>query len=235
MDGTDLVLDTPEGEIAFQSRMVGRPNAYNIMAATGAAIGLGLTGEQIRAGVEALSGVPGRMERVDGGQNFLVIVDYAHSPASLENLLETAKQMPVMKLITVFGCGGDRDRAKRPIMGEIAARRSDIVIVTSDNPRSEEPDTIIKEIEPGLKKGTAIYRINPDRRAAIRDAINMAGKDDIVIIAGKGHETYQIVGEKRLPFDDRKVALEIISWSVHRICSIVSGRKKKEAITGGEN
>ena len=208
LDGTDLVLDTPEGEIAFHSRLVGRTNAYNIMAATGAALGLGLTVEQIRAGVEALSGVPGRMERVDGGQDFLVVVDYAHTPASLENLLETAKQLPHRKLIAVFGCGGDRDRAKRPVMGEIAARISDIAIVTSDNPRFEDPEAIIREIEPGLKEGSAECGINPDRRSAIQEAISMAGKDDIVIIAGKGHETYQIVGDERLPFDDREIALK---------------------------
>jgi UDP-N-acetylmuramoyl-L-alanyl-D-glutamate--2,6-diaminopimelate ligase len=210
LNGTKLVLDTPEGEIVFHSRLVGRTNAYNIMAATGAALSLGLTGEQARAGVEALSGVPGRMERVDGGQDFLVVVDYAHTPASLENLLETAKLIPHRKLITVFGCGGDRDRAKRPVMGEIAARISDVVIVTSDNPRSEDPAEIIKEIEHGLKKGSAACMINPDRHAAIQEAINMAGKDDIVIIAGKGHETYQIVGDRKLPFDDRQIALEAI-------------------------
>ena len=206
LDGTDLILDTPEGEIVFHSRLVGRTNAYNIMAATGAALGLGLTGKQIHAGIEALSGVPGRMERVDGGQDFLVVVDYAHTPASLENLLETAKRLPHRKLIAVFGCGGDRDRAKRPVMGEIAARLSDVVIVTSDNPRSENPAAIINEIEPGLEKGPAECRINPDRNSAIREAINMAGKDDIVIIAGKGHETYQIVSDEKLPFDDREIA-----------------------------
>ena len=214
LDGTDMVLDTPEGEIAFHCRLVGRTNAYNIMAATGAALCLGFTGEQIRDGVEALSGIPGRMERVDGGQDFLVVVDYAHTPASLENLLETAKLLPHQKLITVFGCGGDRDRGKRPLMGEIAARLSDVVIVTSDNPRSEDPAQIINEIEPGLKKGSAVCVINPDRYAAIREAINMAGRDDIVIIAGKGHETYQIVGDRRLAFDDRNTVRKIINYEL---------------------
>ena len=211
LDGTDLILGTPAGELVFHSRLVGRTNAYNIMAAAGAAFGLGFTGEQIRNGIEAISGVPGRMERVDGNQDFLVIVDYAHTPASLENLLETATQIPHRKLITVFGCGGNRDRLKRPVMGEIAARISDVVIVTSDNPRSEDPAAIIMEIESGLEKGQATCMINPDRRDAIREAINMAGKDDIVIIAGKGHETYQIVGEKKLPFDDRETAREILN------------------------
>ena len=210
LDGSKLVLNTPEGEIVIHSRLVGRANAYNIMAATGAALRLGLTGEQIRAGIEAVAGIPGRMERVYGAQDFLVVVDYAHTPASLENLLETAKQLPHQKLITVFGCGGDRDRAKRPIMGEIAARLSDVVFVTSDNPRSEDPAAIIKEIESGMKKGKADCRINPDRRAAIQEAICLARKDDIVIIAGKGHETYQLIGGTKLPFDDRLVAAEAI-------------------------
>ena len=210
LDGTDLVLGTPEGEISFNSRLIGRTNVYNIMAATGAALGMGLTGEQVRAGVEALTGVPGRMERIDGGQDFLVIVDYAHTPASLENLLETVKRLPHETLITVFGCGGGRDRAKRPIMGRIAARLSNTVIVTSDNPRTEDPAAIIEEIEPGLIKGPAGYMIKPDRRAAIHEAISMAGKDDIVIIAGKGHETYQIVGDGKLPFDDREEAMKAI-------------------------
>ena len=210
LDGTDLVLDTREGEIVFNTQLVGRPNVYNIMAATGAALELGLTREQVRAGIEALPGVPGRMERVNEGQDYLVIVDYAHSPASLENLLETAGQLPHQKIITVFGCGGDRDRAKRPVMGEIAARLSDAVIATSDNPRSEDPDAILREIEPGLRRGSEHYRIEPDRRVAIQVAINMAGTDDIVIISGKGHETYQLVNGMKLPFDDREVAREMI-------------------------
>ena len=211
LDGTDLVLDTPEGEIVFHSSLVGRPNASNIMAATGAVLSMGLTGDQARIGVEALSGVPGRMERVDEGQDFMVVVDYAHTPASLENLLETARLLPHRKIITVFGCGGDRDRAKRPVMGEIAARLSDVVIVTSDNPRSEDPARIIEEIESGVGKGSADCRVNPDRRAAIQEAINMAYKDDIVIIAGKGHETYQIIGDRKLHFDDREIARKILN------------------------
>jgi len=211
LDGTDFVFNTPAGEIALRSRMIGKSNAYNTMAAIGAAIGLGFTREQIRAGIEALAGVPGRMERVDAGQDFLVIVDYAHSPASLENLLETAKQLPHRKLITVFGCGGDRDRGKRPVMGEIAARLSDFVIATSDNPRSEEPSAILREIEPGLRAGQTEYAIEPDRRRAIQTAVEMAGKDDIVVIAGKGHEDYQLIGGKKLSFDDRQVAFELIA------------------------
>jgi UDP-N-acetylmuramoyl-L-alanyl-D-glutamate--2,6-diaminopimelate ligase len=209
-DGTDLTLSTPAGEARFQTRLIGRPNVYNIMAATGAAICLGIGLEQIQEGVEALKGVPGRMELVDAGQDFIVIVDYAHSPDSLENLLRTVTQLPHEKRITVFGCGGDRDRTKRPIMGEIAASMSDLVIATSDNPRSEDPLGILNEIEPGLRKGMAPYKIIPDRRQAIESAVSMARTGDVVMIAGKGHEDYQIIGNKVIPFDDRKLAFELI-------------------------
>lgn len=216
-DSTCLTLETPQGRLQLHSRLIGRPNAYNIMAATGAAMGLGLDINQICAGIEALAGVPGRMERVDEGQDFLVLVDYAHSPDSLENLLQTAAQLPHNRLITVFGCGGDRDRAKRPIMGEIAARLSDYVIATSDNPRSEEPLAILGEIEPGLKKGSAPYAIEPDRRRAIEAAIEMASGNDVVLIAGKGHEDYQLVGGKTLSFDDRTVARELIRQRLEKV------------------
>jgi UDP-N-acetylmuramoyl-L-alanyl-D-glutamate--2,6-diaminopimelate ligase len=209
-DGSDLLLDTPAGKIRFRLHLIGRPNAYNVMAATGAAISLGIDLEKIRTGIEALEGVPGRMERVDAGQDFTVIVDYAHSPDSLENLLKTVSQLPHGKRIIVFGCGGDRDRAKRPIMGEIAVNGSDFVLATSDNPRSENPLDILKEIESGLRKGPAPYEIVPDRRRAIESAISMARTGDVVVIAGKGHEDYQIIGSQVIPFDDRKLARELI-------------------------
>jgi UDP-N-acetylmuramyl-tripeptide synthetase len=208
--GTDLALETPVGEMHLRVRLIGRPNAYNIMAAIGAAICLDIDVDAIRAGVEALKGVPGRMELVDAGQDFTVIVDYAHSPDSLENLLKTISQMPHEKLIVVFGCGGDRDRTKRPIMGEIAASLSDYVIATSDNPRSEDPLDILKEIEPGLRKGSAPYKIISDRRLAIESALSMAHTGDAVVIAGKGHEDYQIIGAQVIPFDDRKLAAELL-------------------------
>jgi UDP-N-acetylmuramoyl-L-alanyl-D-glutamate--2,6-diaminopimelate ligase len=207
---TELTLATPTGEAEFHSRLIGRPNIYNIMAAVGAAHGLGIDSDGICRGIEALKDVPGRMETVDAGQDFAVIVDYAHSPDALENLLMTAAELPHAKLITVFGCGGDRDRTKRPIMGEIAGNRSSIVFATSDNPRSEDPLGILKEIEEGLHRGTACYNIIPDRRQAIESAIWMAEKGDIVVIAGKGHEDYQIVGNRTVPFDDRKVSFDLI-------------------------
>ena len=210
VDGTDVALMTPEGEIEFNLRLIGRPNIYNVMAATGAALSLGLGLDEIRRGVEALDGVPGRVERVNAGQDFAVIVDYAHSPDSLENLLNTVSQLPHGALITVFGCGGDRDRTKRPIMGEIAARMSSFVLATSDNPRSENPLKILGEIGAGVRKGPAPFRIVPERREAIKSALSMGRKGDVVLIAGKGHEDYQILGDCTIPFDDRKVAAELI-------------------------
>jgi UDP-N-acetylmuramoyl-L-alanyl-D-glutamate--2,6-diaminopimelate ligase len=208
--GADLSLDTPAGQAKFHLKLIGRPNAYNVMAATGAALCLGIDLKTIHAGIEALDGVPGRMEIVDAGQDFSVIVDYAHSPDSLDNLLQTASQLPHKRLITVFGCGGSRDKTKRPIMGEIAASASDYVIATSDNPRAEDPMQILKEIEPGIQKGPAPYGIEPDRRIAIDSAISMARTGDVVLIAGKGHEDYQIIGSQVIPFDDRKVARDLI-------------------------
>jgi UDP-N-acetylmuramoyl-L-alanyl-D-glutamate--2,6-diaminopimelate ligase len=215
-DGTDLALASPAGILRFHTRLIGRPNAYNIMAATGAALSLGVGADTIREGVESLKGVPGRMELVEAGQDFTIIVDYAHSPDSLENLLQTVNQLPHGKLITVFGCGGDRDRTKRPIMGEIATRLSDYVFATSDNPRTENPLSILKEIEPGMRKGAAPYSIVPDRRSAIESAIEMARAGDAVVIAGKGHEDYQILGTNVIAFDDRKVATDIVRRRLDR-------------------
>jgi UDP-N-acetylmuramoyl-L-alanyl-D-glutamate--2,6-diaminopimelate ligase len=215
-DRSELILATPAGKAEFHLNLIGRPNASNIMAATGAALCLGLNLDEIRKGVEALTGVPGRLEIVNAGQDFAVIVDYAHSPDALENLLRIVSELPHARIITVFGCGGDRDRTKRPVMGEIAALMSDFVIATSDNPRSEDPSEVLKEIEPGLRKGSAPYRVMPDRGQAIEAAISMAQKGDAVVIAGKGHEDYQIIGDRSLPFDDRQVAAEIIKKRVRR-------------------
>jgi len=209
-DHTNLILATPAGKVEFQVHLIGRPNIYNIMAAVGAAHSLGIDMEGIRRGVEALKQVPGRLEPIDGGQDFAVIVDYAHSPDALESLLITVGQLPHAKLLTVFGCGGDRDRTKRSVMGEIAANGSDIVFATSDNPRSEDPIGILKEIETGLRRGPAPYNIIPDRHLAMESAISMAQKEDIVVIAGKGHEDYQIIGNRVIQFDDRKIALDLI-------------------------
>jgi UDP-N-acetylmuramoyl-L-alanyl-D-glutamate--2,6-diaminopimelate ligase len=207
---TKLALDTPAGRVQFEMPLIGRPNAYNVMAATGAALCLGLDLKTIQSGIEALKGVPGRIETIEAGQDFTVIVDYAHSPDSLDNLLQTVSQLPHKRIITVFGCGGDRDKTKRPVMGEIAAAASDLVIATSDNPRSEDPLEILKEIETGLQKGPAPFKIEADRRVAIESAISMASTGDVVVLAGKGHEDYQIIGSRTIPFDDRVLAFELI-------------------------
>jgi UDP-N-acetylmuramoyl-L-alanyl-D-glutamate--2,6-diaminopimelate ligase len=210
MDGTDILLRASSRELELSSRLPGLPNAYNIAAAAGAALCLGIDPHPIRQGIESLTGVPGRLEPVRCGQRFNVLVDYAHTPDALEKLLRTVRQIAGGRVITVFGCGGDRDRKKRPLMGEIAARLSDHVVATSDNPRTEDPGRILSEIETGLRRGSAPFEIQPDRREAIRAALAMAAADDTVVIAGKGHEDYQIIGSRSLPFDDRVVAQELI-------------------------
>jgi UDP-N-acetylmuramoyl-L-alanyl-D-glutamate--2,6-diaminopimelate ligase len=187
---------------------MGTPNLYNMSAAISVAVGLGLPVDAIRRGCESLRGVRGRFEMVDAGQQFRVIVDYAHTDDALEKLLKSAREITSGHLIIVFGCGGDRDRTKRPLMGEAAGRGADRIIVTSDNPRSEDPLAIIREIEAGLRGAGADYDVEPDRRAAIRLALSVAKRGDTVVIAGKGHETYQQIGSKTFPFDDAEVARE---------------------------
>jgi UDP-N-acetylmuramoyl-L-alanyl-D-glutamate--2,6-diaminopimelate ligase len=210
IDGTDVRLATPAGEIRARTGLPGRPNIYNMMAATGAALSLGLGVEPIAQALETVHGVPGRMEPVQAGQSFAVIVDYAHTPDALEKLLQTVAELPHGKVITVFGCGGDRDRTKRPVMGRIAVRLSSYAIVTSDNPRTEDPLAIMQEIRGGLDEGPATCELIPDRREAIGRAVALARPDDVVVIAGKGHETYQVIGRETVPFDDRAVAREWI-------------------------
>lgn len=167
----------------------------------------------IKTSLEAIDGVAGRVESVDEGQEFAVIVDYAHTPDGLENVLKTVCEFATGKVLTVFGCGGDRDRTKRPLMGKIAARYSDMVFVTSDNPRTEDPQLILKDIEAGLVEDGVTsdrYHMIVDRREAIGKAIEMASPGDVVLIAGKGHETYQLIGGVVHDFDDRIVAKEVI-------------------------
>jgi len=210
-NGSDLRIATPKGDIQLRTRLIGRPNVYNVLAAVASAIGLGMELADIRSGIEELGGVSGRMELIDCGQPFIVAVDYAHTPDALEKALETLTHLPHGKIITVFGCGGDRDRTKRPVMGEIASRMSDYVFATSDNPRSESPAQILAEIEQGLQRGKAKYHLLVDRREAIATAISEAGQGDVVLIAGKGHEDYQILGNRTIPFDDRVVARDILT------------------------
>jgi len=210
VDGTDIEAATPLGAFACHTPLIGTPNVYNVLSALAAALGLELNLPAIREGIEAVEGIAGRMEKVDAGQDFTVVVDYAHTPDALEKLLRTVRELPHNRIITLFGCGGDRDRVKRPLMGEIAGRLSDQVVATSDNPRSEDPLRILSEIEPGLRPTGTPYTIDPDRRGAIGAALSAAQTGDVVVLAGKGHEDYQIVGTQVLPFDDRLVAREFI-------------------------
>jgi UDP-N-acetylmuramoyl-L-alanyl-D-glutamate--2,6-diaminopimelate ligase len=194
------------GGIELETRLRGRFNVENVLGAVAAARLLGIDDEAIAYGVKELRGVPGRFEAVDEGQPFAVLVDYAHTPDSLENVLRTARDLAQGRVICVFGCGGDRDRGKRPLMGRIATDLADLAIVTSDNPRSEEPDAIIAEI----LEGAGDAEVEPDRREAIARAVGAAGEGDVVVIAGKGHEQGQQFADHTIPFDDREVAREAL-------------------------
>ncbi|HEX2088694.1 MAG TPA: UDP-N-acetylmuramoyl-L-alanyl-D-glutamate--2,6-diaminopimelate ligase [Actinomycetota bacterium] len=194
--------------LLIRSKLRGAFNASNCLAAFTAARQVGIPDEAITEGIALLGGVPGRLEPVDEGQPFLVLVDYAHTPDSLDNVLRTARELTDRSLIVVFGCGGDRDRDKRPMMGEVAARLADLTVITSDNPRSEDPNAIIAEIERGAVRRGGRYVVEPDRRAAIQVALAGAGEGDVVVIAGKGHETGQQFHDRTIPFDDRVVASE---------------------------
>ncbi|GIN72873.1 UDP-N-acetylmuramoyl-L-alanyl-D-glutamate--2,6-diaminopimelate ligase [Bacillus sp. J14TS2] len=209
--GIRFLLITFKGDIEIDMKLVGRFNIYNALAAITAALLEGIPLENIRNSLSQIASINGRMEIVDEGQNFLVLVDYAHTPDALENVLKTIKEFTIGRIITVFGCGGDRDATKRPIMGRIASEYSDIVYVTSDNPRSEDPNIIMNDIEEGLKRGSTLqYELFVDRKEAIYKAIKTAKKNDVVIIAGKGHETYQIFQDKTIEFNDKEIAQKFI-------------------------
>jgi UDP-N-acetylmuramoyl-L-alanyl-D-glutamate--2,6-diaminopimelate ligase len=214
-------LTTPVGDATVHSPLLGAFNIYNILAATGAAVALGVALDDVVTGIEQLSVVPGRLETVPNTRGLRIVVDYAHTPDALAKTMQTLKPLAEGKLITVFGCGGDRDKGKRYDMGLAAGQQSDLVVITSDNPRSEDPSSIVSQVEKGtqesgLPKGTWSssrpgstphgYVVEVDRRKAIRMAVAMAGTQDLVLIAGKGHEDYQIIGAKRRHFDDREEA-----------------------------
>ncbi|MGH2686974.1 MAG: UDP-N-acetylmuramoyl-L-alanyl-D-glutamate--2,6-diaminopimelate ligase, partial [Actinomycetota bacterium] len=202
-------LSFTAGGIRLRSRLRGAFNVHNCLAAMAAARQVGIPDVAIEAGIGSLPGVPGRMEPVEAGQEFQVLVDYAHTPDSLENVLRAARPLAgEHRVIAVFGCGGDRDRGKRPLMGEAATRLADLTVVTSDNPRSETPEAVVAEIEPGASRGGGRYVVEVDRRAAIRLALGEAGPGDVVVVAGKGHETGQEFADRTIPFDDRVVARE---------------------------
>jgi UDP-N-acetylmuramoyl-L-alanyl-D-glutamate--2,6-diaminopimelate ligase len=211
--GTCFQLITPDDVIPLASPLIGRVNVYNILAATAAAYARGCSAEAMADGIKLLARVPGRFERVDCAQPFTVVVDYAHTDDALRNLIALAREFVKLdggRVITVFGCGGDRDRSKRPLMGEAAGRGSDFVVLTSDNPRKENPLEIINDAVVGIQRSGVKYTIESDRRAAIRTALGAAQARDIVLLAGKGHERVQIVGTASVPFDDRQVAAEVL-------------------------
>jgi len=210
-------LITPAGEIDVASSLVGAHDIYNIMAAAGAAWATGLSLESIHAGIARLKGVPGRLERVENRRGLALIVDYAHTPDALLKALQAVRLLTTGRVITVFGCGGDRDREKRKEMGRIAGMGSDKVFITSDNPRTEDPAAIADQIEAGVKaSGIRDYVLELDRRIAIQQAVQMAAEGDLVLIAGKGHETYQIIGSQKRPFDDRVEAAAAANASDER-------------------
>ena len=211
--GVNYTIQGPWGEHRLTLRLTGRFNVYNSLAAYTAAMALGYAAETVTAALNKVPGVAGRFELVDRGQGFAVVVDYAHTPDGLENILTTARQITSGRLITVFGCGGDRDRTKRPIMGEIAAQYSDLSVVTSDNPRTEVPEAIVQDVVVGVQRVVSPqdYLVIVDRREAIQRAIELAQDGDVVVIAGKGHEDYQIIGKTKYPFDDRVVAAEALA------------------------
>jgi len=214
--GTRFDLATPEGAVPLFSPLIGRVNVYNVLAAAGAALARGCNQQAIASGVAALERVPGRFERVDCRQPFTVVVDYAHTDDALRNLTALAREFVQQaglkgRVITVFGCGGDRDRAKRPLMGEAAGRGSDFVVLTSDNPRSEDPVSIMNDALVGLQRSGTKYKKEPDRRAAIALAIREAGPGDIVLLAGKGHEKVQMTRDGPIPFDDVEVARQVLT------------------------
>ena len=239
--GIRAEFSTPAGDLAIHSKLVGRLNLYNLLTAATTALAMGLPREPIIHGLEAVTSVDGRLQRVPipKGFDFDVVVDYAHKPDAMEKGLKCLREMTRNRLVVVFGCGGDRDRGKRPIMGEIAARLGDLVVLTSDNPRNEVPETIVDQIEVGVRncsfpllgpdgprgdeKG---YAVEPDRRKAIRLALSWARPGDVVFIGGKGHETYQILGNEVIHFDDREVAMDYFTGGPSQDPSAAGGPGK---------
>jgi len=209
--GSSFTVSCGAGVIPFTISLPGEFNVYNSLAAISVGLQEGISLSRLQDALQSVKSVPGRFEPVDAGQNFTVIVDYAHTPDGLKNVLQTARRIARGRLITVFGCGGDRDAGKRAVMGKISGKLSDYTVLTSDNPRTEDPESIIQMIEAGIKTvPDASYTVVVNRYEAIRQALHYAEEGDIVIIAGKGHETYQIIGERTIPFDDHQVAREIL-------------------------
>lgn len=209
-DGVQFDLHTPEGDVLMHLAIPGLFSVFNAMGAVGMAQSVGIRLGAIKEGLESLRSVSGRLEPVKTNRGFSVFVDYAHTPDALENVLKTVRGFSKGRVICVFGCGGDRDRAKRPIMGEIAGRFSEFAVITSDNPRTEDPMTIIDSIEEGMKRSGTNYTIIESRKEAIRYALSMAKKDDVIMIAGKGHENYQEINGTKYHFDDKEIVEELL-------------------------
>jgi UDP-N-acetylmuramoyl-L-alanyl-D-glutamate--2,6-diaminopimelate ligase len=204
-------VDYPGGQLKICSTLMGRHNLYNILAAVAAGLALGIPAPTIKEGISALNNVPGRLERISSPLGFPVFVDYAHTDAALRSLLETIRDLKPGRIILVFGAGGDRDKSKRPRMGEVAASLADLTFITSDNPRSEDPLAIIAEIEKGFTaRGAKSYKIVPDRKEAITQALTAARKGDVVLVAGKGHEDYQVFKDVTIPFSDAEVVRTVL-------------------------
>ncbi|MGO9288085.1 MAG: UDP-N-acetylmuramoyl-L-alanyl-D-glutamate--2,6-diaminopimelate ligase [Polyangia bacterium] len=229
-EGTTLRLDTPSGPLAIASPLVGEFNLANILLATGMALAHGIDRDAITTGISRVGGVPGRLERVTNPAGVLCLVDYAHTPDALERALDVLRPLSTGRVLVVFGCGGDRDKSKRPRMGQAAAERADVVVVTSDNPRTEDPTTILDMIVAGVEKtgivrrtaselrqGLSGFHVEPDRRAAIGLAVALARPGDTLLIAGKGHEDYQILGTQKIHFDDREVAAAALAARAGRV------------------
>jgi UDP-N-acetylmuramoyl-L-alanyl-D-glutamate--2,6-diaminopimelate ligase len=210
-NGIATEIRYPAGKISVQSALLGRPNLYNILAATASALTMNIPAHAIKKGISLLQGVPGRFQKIENSLGIHVFVDYAHTDDPLKNLLETTRELCDKRVILVFGAGGDRDKTKRPRMGEVAGTYADWTIITSDNPRSENPSAIIADIETGIQKTSSQnYSVEPDRKKAIQAALALARKGDYVLVAGKGHEDYQIIKDKVIHFDDAEVIREII-------------------------
>jgi UDP-N-acetylmuramoyl-L-alanyl-D-glutamate--2,6-diaminopimelate ligase len=209
-DGLQFEVHHERTCFPVSSPLPGRMNVYNILAACSAALTYGIAPETIARGIAECRSVPGRFEKVEEGQPFLVVVDYAHTDDALRNVISVARGLNPRRVITLFGCGGDRDRAKRPLMGAAAAELSDFVVLTSDNPRSEDPLAIMNDALVGLRRYDTPHVVEPDRETAIARAIGEAGPGDIVILAGKGHESYQVLKNRTISFDDREVARRIL-------------------------
>jgi UDP-N-acetylmuramoyl-L-alanyl-D-glutamate--2,6-diaminopimelate ligase len=211
--GMRFTMITPQGKVPVATRLTGGVNVYNLLAAGAAAVARGLTLDQVAAGAASLDYVPGRFQSVDCGQDFAVVVDYAHTDDALRNIIAVARAFVTHgggRVITMFGCGGDRDRSKRPLMGQAAGAGSDVVVLTSDNPRGEEPLAIIEQVLPGLSETPARVMVEPDRRRAIELAIAQARPGDLVLLAGKGHEKTQTIGDRVIPFDDVAIARQVL-------------------------